>query len=224
MSIYIYIYINMHIFVLSTAMGWGPGADLRGMNVVGLAGEKIFFYNHSAAVGRQFSKREAPQIVADAVEKQRALGSPSNCHRNQWNVLEQNRILSLETCKQTMLVGSFFCTLVAASRREACTASIVAKKNRGIRTVANIWDACPNDAQNTLGRNLRSLDTIIEVFGMHKLGNFHTLVGQPSKPPQAWPNARRRFEAGRCPTSLSELSFSDKTGSHQRSVSATVPS
>ena len=59
---------------------------------------------------------------------------------------------------------------------------------------------------------------------MHKLGNFHTLVGQPSKPPQAWPNARRRFEAGRCPTSLSELSFSDKTGSHQRSVSATVPS
>lgn len=29
-----------------------PGADLRGMNVVGLAGEKIFFYNHSAAVGR----------------------------------------------------------------------------------------------------------------------------------------------------------------------------
>lgn len=32
-----------------------PGADLRGMNVVGLAGEKIFFYNHSAAVGRQFS-------------------------------------------------------------------------------------------------------------------------------------------------------------------------
>ena len=78
------------------------------MNVVGLAGEKRFFYNHSAAVGRQFSKREAPQIVADAVEKQRALGSPSNCHRNQWNVLEQNGILSLETCKQTMLVGSFF--------------------------------------------------------------------------------------------------------------------
>ena len=70
------------------------------------------------------------QIVADTVEKQRALGSLSNCHRNEWNVLEQNRILSLETCKKTMLVGSFFWTLIAASRREVCTASIVAKKTR----------------------------------------------------------------------------------------------